>query len=78
MTLSSKIIGAGLAALCAAGCQSGGAVAPVEPLKSKEVVAQYGHLVTVRYESQRAYEWVQKALYWRGQVDSVYAAAQLT
>ncbi len=56
------------------GCQARQpASAPMETLRAQELVASFGHTLAVRYESQRAYELVQKALYWRGRTDPVFA-----
>lgn len=68
-----------LLAAAAAGCQGGGRIpAAAVSASPKEVVASYGQVVTVRFESERAYGWFQKALYWRGQVDAAYAPSAMT
>lgn len=64
--------------LVLAGCQ-----AHVEPSKAaapsgQELVASFGHALSVRYENAKAYELSQKALYWRGRVDPAFSLDQLT
>ncbi len=40
--------------------------APPASVVQQELVAEYGHVVVVRFENARAYNLIQKALFWRG------------
>lgn len=44
----------------------------------EQMTAQYGHVVSVRFENRRAYDLVQKAMYWRGRGDKSLAVDELS
>lgn len=64
--------------LILAGCQAHVEPPKAAPLSSQELVASFGHALSVRYENAKAYELAQKALYWRGRVDPGFSLDQLT
>lgn len=61
-----------------AGCQAQTDRPMAEAAKSQELVASFGHALSVRYENPKAYELAQKALFWRGRTDPAFSLEQLT